>query len=358
MATRITDSNLNNARYYPTSALHSVLAETENPSVAVNILYDHDGQESEIFSTTLYAYQGIVELSNVGQLIERYFRRHKLVAGMILLRFDESEIRVHCLYCETPVTGDFSAESTLFLASTTQRVHQDSFITIAAEENVFDLVFEAVCHDEDGGITVSRWIDYPQMSQCSRQYSVADIINDAMSLGDTDNGKRVIDVLYFSISYGNLQKMFYILPHPAYITFSFRNSFNVEEFVDVVGNMTTKTEMESAQAVSSRRILQYDREVSRFYEVQTEVLSPSDFATFEQFLTSSAISLLMEDGSWAPVIINDFTCENNSDDESLSSVKFTWQFAESWPRVYNHVFNGVMPTRRKIFDPVFSAEYE
>ena len=349
--------------YYPTSALHSISAETNNFKVDITVLHQMATDEypdlppREIFATTLYPNNGTVELSDAGSLIERYFKQQGLVVGWIIFRFDESEIRVHSLYCERVVSDSYDPFSEFFLSTPVQRVYSDSFITLAVADRELPFSFAAVGYDENGDLEIARWAESPRMPQCTAEYSVAEILSQAFN-AQTDGERRLSDIRYFSVRYGDIQKMFYIASAPSHLTFAFRNHYNVKEFVDIVGVMNTKTEQEVSHATCSHRIASYDRSVTMTYEIQTEALPAAEFPLFEQFLTSSTVELLSDDGRWVPVIISDFSCESSSDDETFSSIKFEWTFADDRPRVYRSVLNGIMPSRRNIFNPSFSAEYE
>lgn len=254
---------------------------------------------------------------------------------------------------------DFAADKTFFLSSMVQRVHQDSIIAIAAYNHgsAFPFVIKAVGHAEADNRLVVVEKSVQQTFNGVVYFHVADIILWALNKTEDEVGTDLRDVMYFSIEYAGIQKMCYIVPAPAYLTFSFRNAFNVEEFIDVVGVMTTKTNVSRDIAVCNGTSKQYDRTIERTYQVQTEALTPDEVKIFEQFLASHHVSLWLDSDDFG-VIITDHTCEPSSADDSLSTIKFTWRFDDNRPHVFDSLMDGVMPNRRQIFNDTFTPEYE
>lgn len=363
MATSFIDNYFDGTQYMPTSLMTNIRANTDKNKIDVSLSCENGagGDIETFYSTTLYAFNNVVELSDVGTLIEEYFRLRHKVADMITITFDDASIDAHFLYCEYAMPDAFDVSNTFFLASMVQRVHQDSMVTIAAYNHgiATDFIIKAVgrhSYDDNLGV-VTRKVQRSLNNESSAYFSVAEIIKWALNQSDEEAGDELRDVKYFSIEYAGVQKMFFIVPAPAYLTFSFRNIFNVEEYIDVVGEITTKTEVSRDTAVCNGRSRQYDRNVSRSYEVQTEPLTSEEVSVFEQFLTSYEVLMYLEGNNW-DVIITDHTCEPSSDDDKLTTVKFTWRFADKRPRLFDSAFDGIMPTRRRIFTEQFSPEYE
>ena len=73
----------------------------------------------------------------------------------------------------------------------------------------------------------------------------------------------------------------------------------------------------------------------------------------ERLITSHSASVII-DGVKQPIIITDETCESSNDDESLTSYKFTWQFADR--RLLD--WDAAMPTHDGIFTQEYTEEYE
>ena len=363
MATQLLYSHLDGALYVPTSSVPILQAKTDKDIVDVSLTCERglNGDIETFFSASLYAFNGIVELTDVGSLVEEYFRRCDKVADTVTVSFDGVSMDIHFLYCECTVPDDFDADSTFLLSSLVQPVHQDSIVTVAAVNHGAEYPFtiKATGHAvaDDVVTVVTKTLSKAFDRNGIVNFSAAEIINWALHKTAEDPGAELRDVLFFSIEYYGIQKLCCIVPAPAYLTFSFRNVYNVTEYVDVVGVMTTKTDVSHSLAVCSGRSRHYDRHIDRTYQIQTGPLTPDEVRTFEQFVSSHQVNLCLDDNDW-PVIITDHTCEPSTDDESLASVKFTWRFADNRPYLFNSLMDGVMPTRRRIFDDTFSPEYE
>lgn len=362
MATEFLQSYLDGALYVLTSSVSSIKASTEKPCIDVSLICENgpDGEMETFYSTSLYAFDNVVEMSDVGLLIEEYFRMRNKVSDTITFVFDDVTMDVHFLYCEYSMPPDFNPEKSFFIASSVQRVHQDSTVAIAAvyRGTTTPFLIRAVGHNSSGALAV---VEKSVMQDFNREgtayFLVSDIVRWALDKTEDGPGADLCDVLYFSIEYAGIQKMCYIVPASAYLTFSFRNVFNVEEFVDVVGVMTAKTDVSRDVAVCNGTSKQYDRTIERSFQVQSEPLASVDFHVFEQLIASHRVILWIDDMDW-DVIITDHTYEPSSSDDSLTVVKFTWRFADQRPRIFDSLVDGIIPERRKIFDKTFSNEYE
>lgn len=363
MATQFINPYLDGAQYVPTSSVSSIRASTQKECIDVSLVCENgaDGEIEVFFSTLLYSFGDIVELSDVGSLVEEYFRKRNKVADIISIVFDSISIDVHFLYCEYALPDSFDPQKSFFIASHVQRVHQDSIIAISAANHGSDMPFviKAVGHSiSDNNLAVAeKSVKRGFNREQTTYFSVNEIIRWALNKTDDEAGENLRDVLYFSIEYFGIQKMCYIVPAEAYLTFSFRNIFNVEEFIDVVGVVTAKTDVSREIAVCNGSSKQYDRSVNRTYQVESEPLTLDEVAIFEQFIASHHVCMCLE-GNNFDILIDEHTCEPSSADDALTTIKFTWRFADQRPRIFDSIVNGIMPTRRKIFDETFSPEYE
>lgn len=362
MATTFIDSIGNCSYFTLTSDISDVRAYTDKAKINVSIscLNGQSGITETFYSTSIYSFDGIVEISDVGFLIEEYFRQNNKVTDLIKITFDDVSVTAKFLYCEYAMPDAFDQNHALLLASGVQRVHADSIITFAYGIDCPDPVFiiKAVGHNaEDGSITVieqnvSRQLD----SLLSTQFFVRDIIRWATNQSSIQPEIVLSDLLYFSIEFDDSRKTFYLIQDPAYLTFTFRNIFNVEEYIDIVGLMTTKSDISRETAVSHGQSKHYDRNITRSYEIQTQPLTSDEIPLFEQFLGSHNVRLYYEGNYW-PILITDQTCEPNTDDESLTTIKFSWKFADRRPRFFSHEINGITTPQYNIFNNSFTSEY-
>ncbi len=363
MATQFINSYLDGALFVPTSSVPSLKAYTDKVKIDVSMSCEN-GADSEIetfFSTSLYSFGNIVELSDVGSLVEEYFRKRNKVADSISIVFDSISIDVHFLYCEYALPESFDLAKSFLIASHVQRVHQDSIIAIATTNlsSGIPFIIKAVGHriGDNSIAVVEKSVSKDISAEGVTYFSVLEILKWVLKTSDTENDVAIRDVMYFSIEYCGIQKLCYIVPAQAYLTFSFRNIFNVEEFFDVVGVLTTKTDISRETAVCNGCSKQYDRYVNRTYQIDTEPLTNDEVSIFEQLIASHHVCLYLDNTDF-DILIDEHTCEHSSADDALTTIKFTWRFAEQRPHIFDSIVNGIMPTRRKIFDETFSPEYE
>ena len=359
MATIILNISADPDQIFLTSQLSVIRAHTDKPKIDVSLsCTGSNGSTVTLYSSSLYAFDGMVELTDAASIIEEYFRQHHRVIDTVTVTFDTASVTFQALYCEYSLPDTFDAGSSLLLATKSQRVHQDSTITIAhchpAPEATVTIkaVGHTLADDTIAAITTTR---SPLFAGNIAYFSVADIIQWAIS--DDGSHTPLRSVMYFALEYAGTQKMFYIVPAAAYHTFSFRNIFNVPEYIDIVGDIVTKTDVSRDSAVCSGRLVQYDRAVTRSYEITTEAIPREELPLFEQLLASHEIKIHL-DGQSYDILITDQTCEPSTSDEQLANLKFTWRFAHTRPHIFSSAFDGIMPSRRRIFDDTFSPEYE
>lgn len=360
MATQIIDKYIDHAEYVPTSSIDVVRISTTESKVRVS-LYCEDGTGGDpetFFTAELYASGNEVRLTGVGAIIEEYFRRQGWAVGTVSIFAGADSIEFLALYCEDTQPTPFDYQNTFLLASKTQRVFDDSRITIAAADHpAFNSGNSALCWvrgvglDADGHIVMGQLKAYLSLNNAQRSHVLL-----MKSYKDWLRGQGIVDLKYFGVEYGNVQKMFFVRPQGPHYEFSFRNRFNVEEFIYVVGEVTTKTEASRDIAVCAGKSLQYDRRVTRSYHVTTEALTPDEVALYEQFLTSYRVCIWL-DGDDIDVLITDFTCEPSTSDGALTVMKFTWQFADGRPRDFRSGFDGVDDPRTGVFTDTFSSQY-
>ena len=363
MATNFIYPDIEDKEYVLTSSVSSIQATTDKDHLDVSLMCESglDDEPEVFFSTSLYAFNDVVELADVGSLIEEYFRKRNKVADRVSVIFDNVSMDVHFLYCENTMPDSFDHNSCFFTTSHVQCVHQDSIISLSAVNRGEAVQFKIIAagnRKTNGDISI---VSFPMQQLFNREdtvyFAVPDIIRHALNMTDQKVEDDLADILYFAIEYGSIRKTCYLEHADAYLTFSFRNIFNVEEFIDVVGTMTAKTEVSRDIAVCNGLSKQYNRAVERTFRVMTAPLDNSHVAALEQFIASHRVALYHE-GQKYDVVITDHTCEPSNDDESLNTISFTWQFAGQRPHIFDHFVNGIMPTRRKIFDDSFSLEYE
>lgn len=343
--------------YVLTSEARSIGVSTDADSLAVSLSCNGE----TFFSVVLYAFDGVIELYDPGALVEDYFIRKNLICELVTVQFGSMSRNITFLYCENVMPPSFNPARDLLISSSAKRVHADSQITVAALPKVpyLPFVFKAVGHDPEGNIASVQFSQNINLATAKyTNVSVAMIVDAAT--GKTANANiasPLADVLFFSIKNGGGLAMFYITPSPAFLTFRFRNIFNVPELLDVEGVMKIKSETSRQNARCSGDIVQYDRSTDRTYEVDTGPLPADEVESLVQLISSHSVQLFV-DGTYYDVVIDDHTCEDSTDDDALTVIKFTWRFKGSRPVIFNSSMFGIMSRARGVFSDEFSPEYE
>lgn len=358
MATNIIiDKHLDDG-YCLTSQWRTVAATTDLDYVTCVIYYCGTSAEivEQLYWAVLSAEGGRVEIAEVGTLIEQYFRSNNIIAGNIKIRFDESSAIVFAVYCEELMPDSWDLNDQLWITSHVQRVHCDSVVTIATVKNTeLDGVVRVLGHKRSDGALSAQ--DYPlQTPFYQGEIHTIDVKYYVdWALGNLNDAPRepLDDVLLISVEYNGLQVLLYLMRETEYLTFEFANIFNVPERVDICGTIRKKTEVKREEAICGGSALQYDREITISYEVETEALSEDDAKMVERLIASYAASVVI-DGVKQPIIITDETCESSNEDDSLTTYKFTWQFADRRLRRWE----AVMPVHKGIFTQEYTEEYE
>lgn len=323
MATTILNP-LNTENPILTSDLYSISARTESISLKVAIIRDPDGDDDEFFETTLYAFNNIVTFSDIGSLIEDRLREVNNIYDVFEIRFGDASTRFVAIYCEYQLDSHFLFEGykrCFFSPSQTRLITRNSRIHLDYWPNPnVAFVFRFVGKDRDGLIASAEYTYSVPAGIFSFDMPVSTILAYAPA--------SLAEISYFAISFDQAQKIFYLVDDIPCISFEYKNMFNATDFIDIFGSITTKTAVSRDEAVCSGVLQQYNRIVSRTYEVQTGPLTDDQVREFEQLVASPQV-LLPNHGSNLPVIITDHTLEISDNEEALPSVKFTFRFASN-----------------------------
>lgn len=336
-----------------TSECRDIEASVASPKVDVRIIYDPTGSGDEFFSATLYAFGGKVSLSDVGALIEEYFREHDLRTGRIGVEIDGTAISFTAIYCEAIMPDEFNPDNAFFTTAPARRVHRDSVIYLSHTTHGHNNYRVQVVGLDPEGNTIAIERQFT-ITPGAKHMSIAakSIIDWALSGDEAD----MAHVAYFSISYDAMQAVFYLVEDPQYISFRFNNIFNSVESIDIVGTVKESTKITADEAVCSGKVHRYDRKVERTFEVTTAPLIPEEVSLVEQMVMSHHVTISL--GVDTPeVLISDHTLEHDNDDGTLTSLKFKFRFADSRIRFNADEINALCPARTHIFSEQFTAEF-
>lgn len=340
-----------------TSQLTSVKARTDKSKVQVKVVRDPSGDSDDFFSTTLYAFNGIVELSALGRLLEERFIAKDRIYDEISITIDGMESVFTAIYCEYVLGADFDYAGCFWSASASGIVHSDSCVCLAHWNNgAASYRVKVVGIGPDGRIAMVERDFTRNQSSLWVSFSVSEILRFALNQSDVETNDAIAKVSYFAISYGDMQKIFYVVDDPQYLLFRFRNIFNAPEYLDVVGTVKRKTVADRDTAVCSGLTRHYNRVVNRTYEVSTGPLTLDQARAMEQLIASHKVELCTDDADY-DILVTDHTCEVDNDDTSLTSMKFTFRFAEERPTFIDSDMDVFCHATSKTFSDHFTAEF-
>lgn len=307
-----------------------------------------------LLSTTLYAYSGKVELKNLGSLVEAMMRRRGISNAHLTLNIGGVIKILNVLYCEYEMPDDFDPQTCFLTTSPVRRVHENSSVPLSfLSDGTVPLTIKIVGHRADGSLASLEKTVNTEPSGYSWLY-VADIIDYA-----TSAAQPLAEVSYFGVYHGQKSYVFFIVRHPFYLRFKFRNIFNALEYIDLPCTFTSKTSVDRDIAVCSGTYTQYNQQPNRTFEVQSGALPSREALIVDQLFNSREVYIVVgaEEKEYK-IVINDHTCEVTNDNESLVDIKFSWQFSSWRPRLSDTSLSAFMPVAKwGIFDDHFTREY-
>lgn len=343
--------------YVLTSRLDSIQARTDKSKVAVSVVRDPEGEMDTFFRTTLYAFNGVVELSALGKLIEERFRANGRITDMISVVIDGVSLDFNAMYCTFDLNSDFDYRNCFWTTSQTSIVHRDSAISMAHMETGSRSYHVKVVGTDAAGRTVMAERDFTRQSGSYWvSFAVNEIINFALHKTEYDPGVEMAHVGYFSIGHGEIQKIFYLAEDPEYMLFRYRNLFNVPEYVDVVGKLKRKTVVDRDTAICGGKSRHYNQVINRTFEVETGALTADQALTLEQMFCSYEVELCGTVDDYR-ILVTDHTCEVDNDDENLVTMKFSFRMEGDRPMFLDSEMASLVPGHTHIFTHEFTADF-
>lgn len=351
MSTQILNaSKLTDADFVPTSSLKSVRVSTSDTALEVTM----SCRGVIFFSTKLYAYNGIIEFFDPGSIIESHFRANGFVFEDIVIRFDLVSITIHVIYCEHDVADGYAFGK--LMSTSVRRVHPGSIFSFNAipyhEATTFSIT--GVGFDSGGNqITAS----YTTVDQDTNKAVFRFHTDHIISALKTASSNKMVRIAAFSLAARDMKMTCYVDEAPCPIPFRFRNMFNVQEYIDIIGDIVTKndTSFNTAEAVDG--LENYDRNTVRSYQVTTEPIPAAEIPLYRAMFESRELEVFIE-GIFYDAVITELTCEDSTAPDATVSYKFTWRFKSRRPREFSHYKFGYVPADSKIFSLEYSEEYD
>jgi len=343
--------------YMLTSRLDTIRARTDKPKVPVRVIRDPDGDVDEFFSTTLYPFNGIVELSAIGKLIEERFRSLGRTVDMMSVEVDGVALDFTAFYCTHMLNSDFDCRGCFWTKAATAIVHRSSMVCLShfdTGSTTYHVKVVGVNPDGSVGMVEKDFQRSPYSDYLS--FSVDDIIRYGLNQTADDTGGDLVKVSYFAVSYGEIQKIFYVVDDPYFLTFRFKNLFNCTEYVDVVGKVKRKTAISRDIALCGGTSRHYNQVVNLTYEVETGPLTHDQALTLEDLFSSYEVQLMTAPDDY-DILITDHTCEVDNDDDNLTTMKFSFRFVGDRSVLLDAEMDALAPSVTHIFSQEFTAEF-
>lgn len=345
-----------------TSEARNIAFATDEPKLIVSL----ECNGTTFFNTTIYAYNGIVELFDPGDIIETYFTANNLICESITITFGTQSDNFIFIYCENEMPENFNPRNHPLISTTARRVHPGSMFTFAAlpDGPNTPFIIKAVGHNIAGKIASVTFPIYQNINNTTyHDFDVDTIIATATGHNNGNSSTPQLinsplkNVIYFSVEHGTRQLMCYITPATAFLTFRFRNIYNIPELADIEGTLVTKSKTSRKDAICYGNIINYDRKTDRTYELTTTPVPADEIETIQQLIASHTVQILA-DSSFHDIVIDDHTCDTSTTDADLSTIKFTWRFIGHRPHNFNSTIFGINTNDRKIFSQEYAPEYD
>lgn len=335
----------------PTSAIGRIDVSTDDASVRMTMQVNG----REIYSSILYAYNGTVSLFDAGHLIETYFRAHSLFRANVSVKASCSSdssvftsMTIDCLHCSHVVPESFDASQIFFSCLRTHRVARTAKFKLYGPMAGGVSVIVNIAGLDPAGNPTSGTV-YTMSADGYIDVDIPSWISSVVA-----NTAIAVPTM-MSIRCNGMEKTLYIARDPEYMTFTFRNCFNVPETIYLPGQTVMKPEVSVDDAVCSGRTVQYNRVISRSYEFTSGPLTRHEVAALAQFLESQSVSVVVDDVAYE-IVITDQSTEISSDASSLNVLKFPWQFADRRPHLFGDDLDPLLYSSQ-IFTEQFQQQY-
>lgn len=150
-----------------------------------------------------------------------------------------------------------------------------------------------------------------------------------------------------AVIHGDRYLQFYIVDEKPQITFFFWNAFNIMEHMYIFGTQTLKFDTSMKEAVVNGRLVPYNRQSERKYQIETVPLSKEEALWFNQFLESHRVMYLINSEYDDDVLISDVSSEISDSAKEQTIIKFSyrlscqhdWHVSPYIQQIFNRNFN-------------------
>lgn len=350
-------NNLPNDICFTSDFADALSISTNASSLTVTITDQYSG--ATLLSSTYFPYQEVVEIFDLGSLIESFMLARGLTCNRFLVTLKEPLTTVthtiFSIFCQQRVS-DISAKNFVdqsFLTNNTSR------FTSPDVEEVLPLIVgtqigtKTIVYELSGTFLLPNGELQTYAFLSTRNYASQTYFALLDVSYKTVKGQlRQVyppadgELLYYTIAIGDRRCTFYVTQARVTRSFLFRNSFNCWETMHLFTSTTTKLESNFSTAVCGDRLTHYNVEHTRTFEEQTSSLRYAQAIWLQEFLSSPDIRLLIG-SAFSPnqqpqVLIKSYTSEpTNAPSDSANALNFEWQYSSRRGYMSLNRHNGI-----------------
>ncbi|MBQ7941432.1 MAG: hypothetical protein IJ328_03365 [Muribaculaceae bacterium] len=344
------------------SQLRDISLETDLDRLIVALVHG----ETEVYRTTLYAFDGVVSIYDIRNVVELYMLDKNICfTAFTFCYFDADGTAlgtfnlntVYCTHIMEVEAGIFASYNFLTtLTSKRTSPHSTEFLSVMHWQERAPMKAHCVFINGEGN-SVSSVITLFDLGYDDIGVDTILIRYDDILQKLTDQGNNVEKLLAYTITWGDRVFSFYVHNIIPDVTFTFRNCFNVLETVSFSAVTTSKTKVDRSVAVARSLFSFYDQTTTKEYEVQSSALTMDEAEWIEQLFMSHCVRFgVASDAASLPItLITDSNCEISDSNADLNRVKFSWQFQDKVPHNLNA--RSLAPEDR-IHQDQFTLQYQ
>lgn len=307
-----------------------VTCSLDQGSTTVSVMVDN----TEVFTTTLYAFGGNVTLYDIRTIIEDAIRENNNASATCSITFTAGN--------DAATTGNFTVVMSNFIIPNPATFLDSHFLTTRNSfqiqrsgkqslswfsvqgENIVASIEAIVLPENATTPIIIIWrqttVQAPQSSIYSYEVNVPDIAAHFESQGK---------LLSFTVQRGmNRYMSFYVTDEKPNINLFFLNAFNVTEYAELYAATTTKQKATHSEANCLRNRIFYDRNTETTFEVETTALQYDEALWLNQLLSSRYVAIIISPGTNRQILITETESEISDSDPATSRHKFTYKFAQ------------------------------
>lgn len=349
--------NYNPSGYSFTSAIPDVFTFSDFQGETVFLRIYLNRSQYEVFSTTLYAYQGKTCIYDLRSVIESYMEEHRLVYcncsfQIIVDRTDYSIPEFKLIYCHAAVNAncrDF-LQSHFLVNSHVRLVPHGwsldlSYIVFPDESSTCSthLVVQPTSGEEPQVVNLA---DTPISS---KQFQLQTLdLNEEDLLARVPSSFGSCQLLSATIYCGARSFALFFTDEQPTLWLYFSNSFNCTDVFSITATTKRKLAFSRSTAICCGKSSSYDDQTEVEFESETSALTPSEARQLTTALQSSSLLIISPDyPQGTSILVTDIESELSDASNELCHVKFTWKPVRQQPtlsiskhtRIFNSTYN-------------------